>query len=84
MGFYVYVIQSEKDGSFYRGMTVDIAQRLCAHNEGQSGYTSRKGPWKLVYYEEYFTRGEAVKRERRIKKYSRSQIKDLIESKKEL
>jgi predicted GIY-YIG superfamily endonuclease len=47
MGFYVYVIQSEKDGSFYRGMTVDIAQRLCAHNEGRWGNTLGKAFWKF-------------------------------------
>ncbi|MBN1986740.1 MAG: GIY-YIG nuclease family protein [Prolixibacteraceae bacterium] len=66
--FTVYIIQSEKDDSFYIGFTSNIEQRLSYHNSGKSRYTSRKMPWRLVYTEEFSTRSEAVKRERFFKK----------------
>jgi putative endonuclease len=67
MKFTVYILQSEKDGSFYIGFTSNLEQRLSYHNAGKSRYTSRKIPWKLVYTEEFSTRSEAMKRERFLK-----------------
>jgi putative endonuclease len=37
------------------------------HNEGMSKYTASKIPWRLVYFEMYESRTEALKRERQIK-----------------
>jgi len=51
--YYVYIIQSEVDGSFYKGFTIDYLKRLAAHNAGLSTYTSRKIPWKLMCVEFY-------------------------------
>ena len=66
--YLVYILQSEMDESFYIGFTSDIIQRLEYHNSGKSRYTSKKMPWKLVYYEEYKTRSEAMIREKFLKK----------------
>ena len=83
MKFTVYLIQSEKDDSFYIGFTSNIEQRLSYHNLGKSRYTSRKMPWRLVYTEEFSTRSEAVKRERFLKKQkNRDFFEKLIHSKK--
>ena len=68
MPFYVYIIQSEKDGSFYVGSTQDLGPRLERHNQGRSAYTKSKRPWKLVYSEEHRDRSSAVKRENQIKR----------------
>ena len=65
--FYCYILKSSVDGSFYKGQTENIENRLKQHNSGKSEYTSRKGPWKLVYLEEFITREEAMKRERYFK-----------------
>ena len=65
--FYCYILKSSVDGSFYKGLTENIENRLKQHNSGKSEYTSRKGPWKLVYLEEFITREEAMKRERYFK-----------------
>jgi putative endonuclease len=46
--FYVYVLKSEKDGSFYIGQTGDRDKRVAAHNEGRSRWTKSKRPWMLV------------------------------------
>ena len=59
----VYLIQSDVDNSFYVGYSQDPHKRLLAHNNGESTYTRRKMPWKLVYIEQYSTKSEALKRE---------------------
>ena len=66
--FYVYILKSKKDNSFYIGQTENLVTRIDFHNQGLSKYTSRKAPWNIVYYEEYKTRTEALKRERFLKK----------------
>ena len=66
--FYVYVLQSLKDFSFYIGQCEDLDVRMSKHFDGMSQYTSGKGPWRLRYFECYSTRSEALKREKAIKK----------------
>ncbi len=66
--YYVYIIKSKKDNSFYVGQTNDIERRLLEHNAGLSSYTSSKAPWNLHYLEEVNTREEAMKREMFLKK----------------
>jgi len=80
--FYVYILQSKVDNSFYVGQTKDLDKRLVLHNEESSKYTSRKRPWKVVYFEEYNTRTEAIQRERIFKKQRNSTFyKSLIDDK---
>ena len=77
--FYVYILESIKDSSFYIGQTEDLEKRLNFHNQGLSKYTSRKIPWHIVYFKEYKTRTEALKRERFLKKQrNRDFYKSLI------
>jgi putative endonuclease len=79
MGYYVYVLRSEKDGSFYIGHTADLEERLKRHNERRSRYTRNKVPWKLIYQKGFNTRTEAIKREREIKRMkSREYIERLV------
>lgn len=66
--FYVYIIQSFVDNTFYIGQCEDLDIRVSKHNEGMSKYSSTKRPWKLVYFERYSSRSEALKREKEIKK----------------
>jgi putative endonuclease len=80
MSFYVYIIQSREDGSFYKGFTEDPAMRLVRHNNGESTYTRNKIPWGYVYIEEFACKRDALIRERVIKKYSHQQIEQLIRS----
>lgn len=61
--YYTYILQSQQDDSFYIGVTEDLLIRLKEHNSGLSKYTSRKKPWKLVYYEKYETLSDSRKRE---------------------
>jgi putative endonuclease len=84
MPFYVYIIQSERDLSFYKGFSENYEERLKQHNEGLSIYTSRKIPWKLVYAEEHLLKASALKREKNLKKATIERIQALIVSDKNL
>ena len=66
--FYVYLLQSQKDQSFYIGYTSDLQQRLFKHNTAKSGYTSTKQPWEIVYSETFDLKSDAIKRERFLKR----------------
>jgi putative endonuclease len=77
--FFVYILQSQFDQSYYIGFTANLENRLKYHNEGKSRYTSKKIPWRIVYTEEFNTKKEALIRERFLKKQkSRRYIEDLI------
>jgi putative endonuclease len=65
--FYTYILKCNADGSLYKGHTKDLENRLKEHNSGKSDYTSRKGPWEIVYFEEFQSHEDAVKRERYFK-----------------
>jgi putative endonuclease len=80
MAFFVYIIQSQADHSFYKGFSENPLRRLLYHNNGESTYTSAKVPWKLVYIEECPDKTTALKREKALKKYSHQQILALINS----
>jgi putative endonuclease len=79
MSYYVYIIQSLADGAYYIGYTHDLTLRLEHHRDGWTQSTKNKGPWELVYIEEFSTKSEAIKRERQIKSMkSRKYIESLI------
>ncbi|MEL7146462.1 MAG: GIY-YIG nuclease family protein [Bacteroidota bacterium] len=79
-GYYVYILKSKKDGSYYIGYSANLNSRLEKHNSATTGYTSTKQPWELVYQESYDTKNEALQRELAIKrKKSRGYIEFLIE-----
>ncbi len=61
--FYVYILQSERDGSYYTGMTTDVEKRLLQHNQSTTKTTRSKKPWRLLYAESHVTLEEARQRE---------------------
>ena len=67
MAYYVYILQSQSNHTYYVGSTGNLASRLQRHNQGRSNYTKSGIPWKIVYSEQYETRCQATKRERQIK-----------------
>ncbi|MCP9750732.1 GIY-YIG nuclease family protein [Ferruginibacter sp. HRS2-29] len=76
--YYVYILRSDVDQSFYKGYTENPAQRLIQHNNGESVYTRNKIPWKLVYVEVFSTKKEALIREKNLKKATHQRIESLI------
>ena len=67
MAYYIYILKSSTTGKLYTGSTQNLEARLKAHNDGLSPYTKGRGPWELMYSEEYPTRSEAMKREKFLK-----------------
>ena len=67
------------DGTYYTGWTNNLEKRLKDHNEGKGAkYTKARLPVSLIYYEEFQTKEEAMRREYAIKHMTRSEKVCLI------
>lgn len=65
---YVYLLQSlSHPDQRYIGMTADIAQRLAAHNAGQSTHTSKYRPWTMISYLAFTDEAKAIAFEKYLK-----------------
>ena len=81
MPYYVYILESLKNKTYYVGSTSNLEDRVKRHNERRVAYTKPRRPWKLVYSEEHLDRSNASKREYEIKKHkSREFIENLIKA----
>lgn len=70
--WYVYIIQSEKDGTLYTGITNNIRKRIRKHNDGNGArYTRGRGPWKYRAARMFPNKGKALKEEAKLKGLSR-------------
>ena len=78
---YTYILKC-KDGSLYTGLTTDLEQRVAAHNTGKGAkYTKARRPVELVYFEEFETKEQAMKREYAIKQMARKDKLELVRRK---
>jgi len=77
MPYFVYILKSQMDGSYYIGSTQDLDERIRRHNQGRSTYTKARKPWELIYSEAHPNRSIATKRDSQIK---RRKSKDYIDS----
>jgi putative endonuclease len=81
MSYFTYIIKSQRNGKYYVGSSDDVQRRLQDHNWSRTPSTKTGIPWKLVYFEKYDTRSEAMTREYEIKaKKSKSYIDFLIQN----
>lgn len=64
---FVYVLKSLSVNKSYVGSTNNLSRRLKEHEKGQSGFTKKFLPWKLIYTEDYATLADARKREKYLK-----------------
>ena len=85
--YYLYVLQSLKDDKFYTGFTPNLKKRLGKHVRGEVKSTKNRLPVKLVYYEAYLLREDAVAREKYLKtsmgkRILKKQLKNFINLKK--
>jgi putative endonuclease len=78
MVYFLYILKSEKDGTYYVGHTQDLADRLERHNQGRVRYTKSKRPWNLVYFEKYLDKSSAMTREQEIKKRKSKEFIDSL------
>lgn len=70
MAYFVYILQSRRNDSFYKGSTDNLIRRFEEHNEGREDATSRYMPWDLVWYTQKPNRSEAVILEMKLKNLS--------------
>ena len=79
MSFHVYILQSQTTSRYYIGQTANVEERLAYHNANYSRALKNRGPWQLVFREEFATRSEAMKRERQLKSWKdRAMIERLV------
>lgn len=75
---YTYILRC-KDDSLYTGWTNNLEKRIQNHNAGKGAkYTRARRPVKLVYYEKFQTKQEAMRREWEIKQLTRKDKLKLI------
>ena len=78
-GGYVYIITNKYHTVLYTGVTSDLCPRIWQHKHFVGSlFTSRYRVTKFIYYESYPTIGEAIKREKKLKKWKRKWKWDLI------
>ncbi len=81
--YYIYVLESKQSGQWYTGSTGNLRKRLSQHNLGQSTWTKRGIPWKLIYYEACLDEEDASAREKYLKtgagkKYLKTRLKRFL------
>ena len=75
---YVYLLRCADD-TLYCGWTTDLEHRVRVHNRGRGAkYTRSRTPVKLVYFEEFEDRKEALSREWHLKRLTREKKLALI------
>ncbi len=71
MTYYVNKLPSPRNGTIYTGVTNNIEQRVFDHKKNKgSKFTHKYHVNQLMYYEETDDIGEAIHREKQIKKWN--------------
>lgn len=76
--YYAYMLRCN-DNSIYSGYAVDPYKREKVHNSGKGAkYTRTRLPVKLVYFEEFDNKIDAMKREYAFKQYTHKEKEEII------
>lgn len=76
--WYLYILRCG-DGSFYTGITTDVAHRLQMHESGRGAkYTRGRAPLELVYCEPCADHSAALRREIAVKRLTKQEKIQLI------
>lgn len=79
MFFYVYILRSLKNESFYIGYSTDLKKRIKQHNNGENQSTKPFRPYKLIFYEAFLNEKDAKNREKYLKGgYGRRSIQKML------
>lgn len=74
----MYILKCS-DGSYYTGITNDLAKRVEKHNTGRGAkYTRTRTPVIVTYVKSIGSMVDAMREERRIKKLTRAQKEKLF------
>ena len=65
--YYVYIIQSQKDKSYYVGISKNLKQRIKQHDWHLVKYSKGKAPFKLIWYCAFINKNKAYDFEKYLK-----------------
>ena len=78
--FYVYILASRIGGTLYIGLTNDLIRRVAEHKmKSVDSFTKKYEVARLVYFEQFDDAENAIRREKRLKKWNRAWKVRLIE-----
>ena len=78
--FWVYILANKLGGTLYIGVTNDLVRRVYEHRtDAVPGFTKKYAVHHLVYYEQFSDIENAIRREKRLKKWPRAWKTQLIE-----
>ncbi len=78
--YFTYILASERNGTFYVGVTNDLHWRVGEHKRSDvEGFTRRYGVDRLVWHEMHQDIEVAIQREKAIKRWRRLWKLELIE-----
>lgn len=79
---YLYIITNKNEGVFYIGITNNLKRRIYQHKNKvhKSTFSARYNLDKLVYFEIFDSKDEALLREARMKKWNREWKINIIKS----
>ena len=80
--YYIYILKL-KTGRFYTGYTSDLKRRIAKHDDGKVVSTKYLRPAKLIHYEAYLLKSDALRREKFLKttegkRLLKQQIRDIL------
>jgi putative endonuclease len=66
--YYIYILQSEiNKNKIYVGFTNNLKRRFFEHNIGKNYSTKKDKPYRIVYYEAFLSKQDALDREHKLK-----------------
>ena len=78
--FYVYILANRIGGTLYIGATNDLIRRIAEHRlKSVKSFTEKYEVHRLVYFEQFDDAENAIRREKRLKKWNRAWKIRLIE-----
>ena len=79
MAHYIYILKSKTADKYYIGSSENPERRLEFHNTIEKGFTARDRPWEIVFTQEFTSKTDTMKVERKIKSWkSRKMIERVI------
>ena len=79
--YYVYILANRIGGTLYIGVTNDLIRRVGERRlKLVEGFTKKYGVVQLVYFEQFNDPENAIKREKRLKRWPRAWKISLIEN----
>jgi putative endonuclease len=76
--YYFYLLRCSDD-SLYAGICIDLEKRVEIHRNGKGAkYTRSRLPVTLVFHEQHGSKGDALRREAEVKKWTKQRKERLV------